>query len=116
MDDFWDQMIEMQKTSMDAWKEQWDKAFPQFMEMQDSFIESLPDELVTPPGMPVIKPKKVMEKVKEFQEMANEHASEQAESRIDFVVQRGQQAKEAAKDVVKSVEEGLDKATEDKAE
>ena len=116
VDDFWDQMIEMQRRSMEAWKEQWEKAFPQFMEMQDNFIDSLPDELLTPPGMPSVKPKKVMEKVKEFQEMANKHAEEKADAQIDFVVQRRQKIKETVKDAVKSVEEGLDKAAVNNAE
>ena len=106
----------MQKTAMENWKEQWSKNFPQFMEMQDNWIDSLPDELITPPGAPAIKPKKVMEKVKEFQEMAHAHAEEQANAHIDFVVKAQEQAKEAVKDAVKNVEEGLDKAVDNSAE
>ena len=120
VDSFWDQMIQMQKTSMEAWKEQWNRVFPNLMEMQEKFADSLPEELPALPGMPAVKPKKVMEKVKEFQEMANKHAMEQAEARIDFVVQSQQQAKEAVKDAVErieeKVEENLEKAAEDKAE
>ena len=112
VDTFWDQMIEMQKTSMEAWKEQWDKFFPQLMEMQDNFIASLPDELTAMPGMPAIKPKKVMEKVKEFQETANKHAVEQADARIDFVVESQQQVKEAVKYAVESIEEKVEEVKE----
>ena len=110
VDTFWDQMIEMQKTSMEAWKEQWDKAFPQLMEMQDKITDNLPEELPTPPGAPVnpIKPKEVMSKVREFQEMANQHAVEQADSALDFCKKGQEQVKATVTETVDKNEEQLD--------
>jgi len=111
MENFWGQMQDMQKTSMDNWKEQWNKTFPQFLEMEDNFIDSLPDELPTLPGMPSspMTPKEFMDKLKEFQEMTNKHAVEQADSVFDFFMQSQQQAKAAVSDAVKNFEEKVEK-------
>lgn len=118
MDTFWDQMAEMQRTSVETWKDQWNKAFPQMMEMEDNFTASLPEELPTLPGMPAcpVKPKAVMDKVKEFQEMANKHAMEQVDSRLDFMKQTQQQAKTAVIEAVDSIEEKVDEKLDKKAE
>ena len=117
METFWDQLQELQRTTVETWKKQWEKAFPQFMDMHDNFAAYLPDELPTLPGMPAcpLSPKYLMDKMKDFREMANKHAVEQTETFLDFVKQGQKQAKKAVKDVVKNIEE--DQATaEDKAE
>ena len=107
---FWDQMEELHRTTMDNWKKQWEKAFPQLMDMEDTFASYLPDEFPALPGMP--SPKEFMGKLKEFQEMANKHAVEQTENFMDFVKQGQQQAKTAVKDAVKSIEEKAETAGE----
>ena len=108
MESFWDQMQEMQRTYMEARKEQWEKVFPAFLEMQDSFAAFLPDELPTLPGMPsFMSPKECMDKLKEFEEMANEHAMEQADSVINYRTQAAEKTKEIVSDAVKNVEDNL---------
>jgi predicted transcriptional regulator len=107
METFLDQVQEMQKTAMEARKEQWNKTFAQLMEMQDNFAANLPEEFPTLPGMPAspVTPKEVMNKVKDFQETVNKHAIEQADSRIEFIKKGQEQVKEIVTDAVKSVEE-----------
>jgi 5,10-methenyltetrahydromethanopterin hydrogenase len=110
METFFDQMQEIQKTVIEARKETWNKIFPKLMEMQDKITDNLPEELPTPPGAPVnpIKPKEVMSKVKEFQEMANQHAVEQADSALDFCKKGQEQVKATVTETVDKIEEQLD--------
>ena len=62
MKKFWEQMIDVQKTSMNTAKDQWTRFFEYMMDMQDTFAESLPDELPTLPGFPqpAVSPKEFM--------------------------------------------------------
>ena len=107
---FWDQMIDMQKSSIDGNKSQWEQFFAHMMEMQESFADSLPDELPNLPGMPAavkkVSPKAVVKKMKEFEELANEHAMEQADTANDFFIQ----GQEKARDLAKEAKESLDNA------
>jgi len=80
------------------------------MDMQDTFAETLPDEVPTLPGfpqLPGISPKEFMKQVKEFQEMANAHIVEQADSVVDFT-RKGQ------KKVRDAVNKAIDNAKEEK--
>ena len=109
---FWEQMIDMQKSAMDSYKEQWNQFFEYMMDMEDTFAESLPDEVPSLPGFPVgqwpaISPKEFMKQVKEFQEMANKHFIEQADSAADFSVK----GKEKLCDIVNKA---LDSVKEEK--
>ena len=112
---FWDQMIDVQKSSMDGVKNQWEQFFAHMMEMQESFADSLPDELPTMPGMSAApknaSPKAFVKKMKEFEEMANEHAVKQADSLNDFIIQGQQQARDIAKEATDSLQKAT---TEDK--
>ena len=101
---YFEQLQDIQQTVIEARKEQWNKIFPKLLEMQDNFAAALPQQL---PGAPegTITPKKAVEKVKEFQIMANNHAMEQAESVIDFCKQGQEKVKEAVTDAVSSIEE-----------
>ena len=92
--------------------------------MEDTFIESLPDEI---PGIPVVpgmteyylpslSPKAFMEKLKEFQVMANAHAVEQADSVADFVEKHQQQITEVTAEAVDNAEAKADEKAEEKAE
>ena len=93
MKKFWEQMIDVQKTSLNGTRDQWNQFFEHMMDMQDTFAESLPDELPSLPGfpqMPAISPKDFMKRAKEFQEMTNAHFVEQADSVKDFYL-KGQE-------------------------
>ena len=109
LETYWEQAMETQKTSKEAWKEQWNKIFPKLLEMQDNFADTLPDELPTPPGMAAgaIKPKYFMDKLKEFQEMANKHATDLADAAFDFRMQSQEQAKGLVVDAVDNIADNL---------
>ena len=79
---------------MDSSREQWNQFFENMMEMEDSFIESLPDEVTAFPGfpfgqMPAASPKEFMKQMKKFQKMSNEHLVWLADFYIDMIL-RGQ--------------------------
>ena len=112
MDKFCEQVMDMQKTSMDNTKDQWNKFFEYMMDMQDTFAESLPDEVPTLPGfpqLPGISPKEFMKQVKEFQKMANDHIVEQADSVVDF-------SRKGQKKVREVVNKAIDNVKEEKEE
>ena len=95
MKKFWEQMIEMQKTSIDSSRELWDQYFEHMMDMEDLLTDSMPDEAPSVPGFIfgqwiAVSPKELMKQLKEFQEMAKDHIAEQADSVADFSV-RGQE-------------------------
>ena len=88
---FWEQSIDMEKSSMESSKEQWSQFFEHLMDIQDLFIESLSEDALSLPGFPfgqmlAISPKDFMKQVKEFQKMANEHFVEQANSVADMSI------------------------------
>lgn len=101
---YYEQMREIQDTAIEARKEAWNKIFPKLMEMEDNFASSLPEKM--PVGS--MTPQEVMDKVKEYQEMANKHAMEQADSMVDFYKQRQEQVKDAVAETVDSIVEKLD--------
>ena len=110
MKKFWEQMIDVQKTSMNTAKDQWTRFFEYMMDMQDTFAESLPDELPTLPGFPqpAVSPKEFMKQLKGFQEMANEYFVKQADTAADFTL-KGQ---EKVCDVVNQAMENAQKTKE----
>ena len=121
LEKYWEQMQEMQTTSRKASKDQWAKFFDQLMEMEKTFADSLPDKAPSLPWLPAgalpsMSPRAFMEKVREFQEMANEHAVEQADSFFDFCKQGQEQAKDAVSEAVKNAEKQLEKAEKEAEE
>ena len=80
----------MQKSSIENSKDQWNQVYDYMMSMQDTFTESLPDELPALPGilgqLPVVSPKEFMKDLKEFQEMAKEYFVKQADSIVDVSI------------------------------
>ena len=128
MKSFWEQTIEMQKSSIDGSRDQWKQFFNYMMEMHENFEEFMPEELPAMPGMPFaqmfpMSPKSFAKKMKEFQEMANEHFMEQADSMTDFFI-KGQkkacemfpQKKESGEEAEKESEPAGDAEGEEKAE
>ena len=117
LESYWNQLRDMQDSSTEATKEQWGKFFAQIMEMQEIFAASLPDEIPSLPWLPdffkpSMSPRAFMEKVKEFQEMANAHAVEQADSFLDFCKKGQEQAKGMVSEAVKNVEDKVEKVEE----
>ena len=110
-----EQLRDAQKLTMDACKEQWDKAFPKIMDMQKSFTASLPDEMPLLPGLPSVglSPRKFMEKLNEFEEAFNEHAKEQAESFQNFYMQGQERARTTISKTMESIGDRLAKKRED---
>ena len=110
-----EQLRDAQKLTMDACKEQWDKAFPKIMDMQKSFTASLPDEMPLLPGLPSLglSPRKFMEKLNEFEEAFNEHAKEQAESFQNFYMQGQERARTTISKTMESIGDRLAKKRED---
>ena len=68
----WNQFEEMQKAAEKSWKQQWDTFFAQLMDIEQTVVDSLPDEKVSVPGMPVapVSPKEIAEKEKRSAELA----------------------------------------------
>ena len=90
----WKQRTDRKKYTMDNRREQWKKQFDYRMKLQDTFADSLPDDVSSlPPFLQVlpISPKAFMEWMKEFQIMAFEHYMEQAASVMDFFIQGQEQ-------------------------
>ena len=79
MKSFWEKKIEMEKSSVEASKEQWTKSFDYLKDMQETLVSSLPDDSNLP-----IPPKDFMKEMKKFQEMSKTHFIEQADSVVDF--------------------------------
>ena len=109
-----EQMRDVQKVSMDAYMEQWDKAFPKYMDVQETIAAFLPDEAPFLPGMP--SPRAFMEKMNEFQRTANENARKQADAFRDFCKERQQKVKTMVTDTVESIENRVEKASDASAE
>jgi len=114
----WDQFQDMQKQAKKAQKEQWANFFAKYLEMQQTFADTLPDEKFALPGMPAapVSPKEFVEKMKEFQEKANNHAVEQDDSRFEYFMQGQEKVKESVSDVVDNIETKYDEVTESKEE
>jgi len=106
---FWEQMRDMQKSTIDANKEQWDIFFDYTSKMQDAFIDSLPDE--APEGIPEppVSPKEYLKKQKEVREMVKDRATEQADSLLDFAKKSQEHVKETVTDGVKNIEDEFKK-------
>ena len=86
MKSFWEKGIDLQKSSIDNSKDQYDQFFTYVQETRDSFAESLPE---TMPWMPAWfkPPKSVRKSMKEWENMANEHFKEQVDSWTEFFIQ-----------------------------
>ena len=96
-----EQIRAAQKMSVDAAREQWDKAFSRYMDLQKNITALLPDEASALPGMPFfgISPRAFMEKMNEFQETIGRQAREQADSFFEFLQQeRRTETAESAED------------------
>ena len=79
MKSFWEKKTEMEKSSVEAAKKQWSQSFDYLKDMQERFIDSLPDDAKFPVPL-----KSFMNEMKKFQEMSKAHFEEQADSAVDF--------------------------------
>jgi hypothetical protein len=106
---FWEQMIDMQKSAMEASKEQWNQFFKNTLDIEDTFAAIMPDEAPSLFGFPLISPKAFMKNLKEFQEVSNAHFVEQLDSAVDFRFK----GKERVRDMVNTAMEERKKAKEE---
>ena len=109
-----EQMRDVQKVSMDAYMEQWDKAFPKYMEIQEAIAAILPDEAPLLPGM--LSPRAFMERMNEFRKTANENARKQADAFRDFCKEGQQKARSVISDTVENIENDVKKTSDDTAD
>ena len=96
-----EQIRAAQKMSVDAAREQWDKSFSRYMDLQKNIAALLPDEAPALPGMPFfgMSPRAFMEKMNEFQETIGRQARKQADSFFEFLQQeRRTETAESAED------------------
>ena len=105
--------IDMQKSTVEASKDQWNQFFEHIMDMQDTFVASLSDDAWSLPWLPDfgIFPREFMERMQEFQKMSKEHFEEQADSFVDFFFQGQEQVNNLVDAVADSGEK--DKKTEE---
>lgn len=113
-----EQMRDMQKVSMEACKEQWDKAFPKYMNFRESIAATLPDEVPSLPGMPSfgISPRAFMENMNKIQKKVNEQAREQADSFSEFILKEQKNAKSMIANAVERVEKAVESCAEKEEE
>ena len=104
MKSFWEKGIDLQKSSIDKSKEQYDQFFANFQEMMDDFADSLPEEL---PLMPPCfdSPKAFRKAMKEWEEMVNDYFKEQADLRADFAIKGQEKACEQIPEAEKKAED-----------
>ena len=86
MKTFWTKKIELEKSSIEAFKDHWNMKYDLLMEMQDAVVGALPEETKLP-----VSPKGIMDEVKKFQELSKTHFTEQADSIVDFYFQGEEQ-------------------------
>ncbi len=103
----WDQIIDMQKSSIESSREQWDEFTDKLMEMESSFADSLPDELPTLPGFAPwpMSPKAMMKHWQEFEERSKEHLMDQADSVATFYIESQERSRDMAASVSDQVSE-----------
>ena len=99
MKKFWDQMIDMQKSNIEKSKDQWEEFFKHLTEMQDSFVNALPEEMPMWPSY-APSPKEQAEQVKKYQEKSKEYIEEQADKYSDLIIKRQEQTRDMANTVI----------------
>lgn len=109
---FWKQMKDMYKASLEASKGQWNAYFDQCMEMQESFADSLPDEM---PFFTPVSPKEYLKKDKEFREKANRQAMEQADSFFEFASKRQEYVEDMISEGVKNTKTKIEEKKKENA-
>jgi hypothetical protein len=102
---FLDQIIDLQKSSVKSSKSQLEQIYKDFMEIQDKFTASLPEQLPVLPGLPAppFTPKEAMKEVKKFQDMSKKCFTEQADSYTDFYFKSQEQGRDVTNTVVGEV-------------
>ena len=100
----WKNAIDMQKSSIDASRDQFERFLGYMTDMRDDFAEFLPDGM---PWMPAWAepPKAFRETLKEWEELAKDHFFEQADLFTDFFIDSQQKACEQIPDASENSEE-----------
>ena len=112
---FWMQNIDMQKSSVDNGKKQWNQLFEYILEMQETISASMPDDTSSLPfaQMFAMSPKAFMKALEDFQKMANDHLVEQADSVADFFIQGQQKAYDMVSSAMASAEARKEEAAQE---
>ena len=112
---FWMQNIDMQKSSVDNGKKQWNQLFEYILEMQETISASMPDDTSSLPfaQMFAMSPKAFMKALEDFQKMANDHLVEQADSVADFFIQGQQKAYDMVTSAMASAEARKEEAAQE---
>jgi acyl-CoA synthetase (AMP-forming)/AMP-acid ligase II len=94
----WDQSIDMQKSHIESTREQWDQLSDQYMEMEDNFADSLPEDLPLLPGFVPLpfSPKVMMKQWMKFEKMSKEHFMDQADSFAISYIRNQEKARDMA--------------------
>ncbi|MBO4357571.1 MAG: hypothetical protein J5813_05325, partial [Candidatus Methanomethylophilaceae archaeon] len=95
---FWDQLIDLQKSSIESSREQWDEFTDKVMEMENTFADSLPEKFPTLPGFAPLtfSPKDVMKQWQAFEEKAKEQFMDQADSFAKMYIKNQEDARDRA--------------------
>ena len=107
MKSYWEKAIEMQTSSIDGSKKQFNQFRDYMNDMMDDFVELLPDEI---PWMPswAKAPKSFRKTMKEWDEMANEYFSEQYDLWTDFAIKSQKKACDQIPNAPEDAEENDD--------
>ncbi len=101
---FWEKGIDLQKSSLDKSKDQYDQFFDSMQDAMDSFAEALPEDL--PWMLPCFaSPKSFRKQMKEWEQMANDYFKEQADTFADFAIKSQEKACEQIPEPEESAEE-----------
>ena len=115
--DVWEKSFDMRKASVDSTKDQFGQFFAYMMDLQDGFIETVPEQLPAIPGLPELplSPKAFMKACKEYEEMINDYLIKQVDSCVEFVFASEQKAVEMIPQAPAAEEEAAEE-TEEAAE
>ncbi len=101
---YWDKMIEMQKSTMEASRDQYNQFFEHMMDMEDTFASSLSEDAISLLGIAAfaMSPKEFMNWVKQFQEARNAYFVERVDAQFNFFFKKQEQVREMVDSAAKN--------------
>lgn len=109
MSKYWKQLISAQESSIKDIRKQWEAFFEYNMDLWDTFVGFLPDEVpFLPKGVEGISPREIAKRAQKFQKMANNHLVEQAETAADFAIKGQKQVRDLVSSAMDKVEENIE--------
>jgi acyl-coenzyme A synthetase/AMP-(fatty) acid ligase len=97
------QFIDAQKSSIGSNREQWDQISYQITKMEDTIVDSLPEQLPALPGFAPLpfSPKEMMRQWQKFGEMSRKNFLDQADYIANFSIMSQEQMRDKASDAAK---------------